>query len=58
MEHILTKCDAPGQSEVWNLASKIWQKKTGADLRPTVGEIMACGAINKGDKRRIASSGY
>jgi ribonuclease HI len=50
MDHILTKCDAPGQSEVWELASRVWHNKTGNDLHPTTGEIMACGAISKGDK--------
>jgi ribonuclease HI len=50
MEHILTHCDATGQSEVWDLASEVWKKKTGDDLKPTIGEIMACGAITRGDR--------
>jgi ribonuclease HI len=47
MTHILTQCTAPGQSHVWNLASKLWQLKTGSALKPTLGEIMACGLIEK-----------
>jgi ribonuclease HI len=34
-------------SATWNLASELWQLKTGSDLRPTFGEIMACGTIGK-----------
>ncbi|KAJ7161386.1 hypothetical protein C8R43DRAFT_1063516 [Mycena crocata] len=48
MEHILTRCEAPGQEIIWDLASELWRKKTDEDLRPTVGQIMACGAIDKG----------
>jgi ribonuclease HI len=29
MEHILTQCEEPGQKEVWDLASEMWQLKTG-----------------------------
>jgi len=50
MKHILTECDAPGQELIWDLASRLWRKKTGEDLRPTTGEIMACGAIQKSNK--------
>ncbi|PBK59451.1 hypothetical protein ARMSODRAFT_854379, partial [Armillaria solidipes] len=25
MDHILTKCDAPGQNEVWVLAQRLWK---------------------------------
>lgn len=50
MKHILTECDAPRQALVWNLVSNLWRKKTGEDLRPTTGEIMACGAIQRSSK--------
>ncbi|KAJ6568946.1 hypothetical protein B0H19DRAFT_1349734 [Mycena capillaripes] len=50
MEHILTKCDVPGQKEVWELADQLWRLKTGKDLpSPTIGQIMACAATKKGD---------
>ncbi|KAJ7620573.1 RnaseH-domain-containing protein [Mycena polygramma] len=49
MEHILTKCDEPGQKEIWDLASEMWRMKTGKDLRPTIGQIMAGGVTNCGD---------
>ncbi|KAJ7034884.1 hypothetical protein C8F04DRAFT_955875, partial [Mycena alexandri] len=44
MDHILTKCGIPGQKEVWDIASEMWQKKTGKDMRPTIAQIMAGGA--------------
>ncbi|KAJ6572831.1 hypothetical protein DFH09DRAFT_916468 [Mycena vulgaris] len=50
MDHILTQCDLPGQELVWNLASELWQLKTSKDLRPTMGEIMACGVIKRDDQ--------
>lgn len=49
-EHILTKCDAPGESQIWELASELWTKKTGEELKPAMGEIMACGAMHKSDQ--------
>ncbi|KAF8176886.1 hypothetical protein K438DRAFT_1607107 [Mycena galopus ATCC 62051] len=50
MDHILTKCEATGQREIWELASELWRLKTGADLPPpTIGQIMGCAAIKRGD---------
>jgi ribonuclease HI len=49
MEHILTRCDAPGQSQIWDLASEVWTMKTGKEMRPSFGEIMVCCAIKKED---------
>ncbi|KAJ6581584.1 ribonuclease H-like protein [Mycena capillaripes] len=50
MEHILTKCDVPGQKEIWELADQLWKLKTGEDLAsPTIGQVMACAATKKGD---------
>lgn len=49
MQHILTQCREPGQSQVWELASELWRLKTGSDLKPTMGEIMACGAVEISD---------
>ncbi|KAJ7698385.1 hypothetical protein B0H17DRAFT_1129910 [Mycena rosella] len=44
------RCDAPGQREVWKLASELWKLKTGADLaKPATGQTMACAAIKRGD---------
>ncbi|KAJ7673161.1 hypothetical protein DFH06DRAFT_1359054 [Mycena polygramma] len=51
MDHVLTKCEVAGQKEVWELASELWQMKTGQELaKPTTGQIMACAAIKKKDK--------
>ncbi|KAJ7704840.1 hypothetical protein B0H17DRAFT_1156904 [Mycena rosella] len=51
-EHILTRCDAPGQDEVWQPASELWERKTGAPLpKPTTGQIMSCAAIKIRDAR-------
>ncbi|KAJ7039671.1 ribonuclease H-like protein [Mycena alexandri] len=49
MNHILTECGVPGQKEVWDIASEMWRLKTGGDLRPTLSQIMAGGAIKLGD---------
>jgi ribonuclease HI len=47
MEHILTKCNVPGQVLIWELASALWQKRTGSELiRPTVSQIIACMLIS------------
>ncbi|KAJ7024095.1 hypothetical protein C8F04DRAFT_969440, partial [Mycena alexandri] len=53
MEHILTRCDVAGQTEVWELASELWKLKTGGELpKPTTGQIMACAAGLKTKCRR------
>ncbi|KAF8130921.1 hypothetical protein K438DRAFT_1490387, partial [Mycena galopus ATCC 62051] len=50
MEHILTKCEAIGQEEIWRLASELWKMKTGIALPPpSFGQIMGCAAIKRGD---------
>ncbi|KAJ7671504.1 RnaseH-domain-containing protein [Mycena polygramma] len=49
MDHILTECQEPGQKEIWDLASEMWRLKTGKDLRPTVGQIMASGVTTQDD---------
>lgn len=43
MEHILIICNAPGQKEVWEIASELWMKKTQQHLRPSFNEVMSCG---------------
>jgi ribonuclease HI len=47
MEHILTQCQESGQKEVWDIASELWQMKTGKDLHPTIGQIMAGGIMKQ-----------
>ncbi|PBK86318.1 hypothetical protein ARMGADRAFT_940913 [Armillaria gallica] len=42
MDHILTKCEAPGQREIWDLAQQLWKQKTGSNLVITKGTIMSC----------------
>ncbi|KAJ7432750.1 hypothetical protein B0H11DRAFT_1759784, partial [Mycena galericulata] len=37
------------QKEIWDLASEVWRMKTGEDLRPTIGQIMASGVTKCGD---------
>ncbi|CAK5278421.1 unnamed protein product [Mycena citricolor] len=49
MEHILLRCEAAGQSQIWDLANVIWKKKTGLHLELNIGKIMACGAVTLGN---------
>ncbi|KAJ7590020.1 hypothetical protein C8J56DRAFT_1139730 [Mycena floridula] len=60
MEHILTRCKAPGQAEVWDLAKSLWKKKKGTRWRkPKMGTILACPMAelvsSRGKKRPGAS---
>ncbi|KAG6894055.1 hypothetical protein C0992_007657, partial [Termitomyces sp. T32_za158] len=42
MDHILTKCETPGQKEIWIEASKLWEKKRrGTWSQPILGTILA-----------------
>ena len=45
MEHILIKCESPGQKQIWRLVKKLWYKKTGKNMAITFGTIMAISAI-------------
>ena len=60
MEHILTACEAPGQTQIWSLAEELWEKKSSRWIKPGFGEILACGLtqltneenkVLKGDSR-------
>jgi len=41
MSHILTKCKANGQAQMWQLAQKLWFKKDKTDLAISLGTILA-----------------
>ena len=45
MEHILKKCQSPGQKQVWRLAKRLWYRKTGKNMVTTFGTILATPAI-------------
>ncbi|KAJ7106482.1 hypothetical protein C8R43DRAFT_1080647 [Mycena crocata] len=50
MEHILTRCEFPGQREIWKMASDLWKLKTGETLpRPVMGQIMSCAMAKQRD---------
>ncbi|KAF5376091.1 hypothetical protein D9615_007753 [Tricholomella constricta] len=41
MDHILTKCESPGQKEIWDLTEKLWEKKNkGSWYCPVLGTIL------------------
>lgn len=43
MAHILTKCQTPGQAEIWDLAEELWTKKGYEWRQPWIGDILGCG---------------
>jgi hypothetical protein len=45
IDHILTKCEHPGQQEVWELARKLWEKKGGTWPYISLGLIMGAGQV-------------
>ncbi|KAJ7575745.1 hypothetical protein C8J56DRAFT_801133 [Mycena floridula] len=60
MAHILTRCRAPGQRDIWEMAEDVWYRKTTAKwYKPEFGRIMACGLAEfkspKGTRRPGAS---
>lgn len=46
MEHILTKCAAPGREIIWKLAEKLWHNKYEEEITPGFGGILGCGLSN------------
>ncbi|KXN85822.1 hypothetical protein AN958_10708 [Leucoagaricus sp. SymC.cos] len=49
LEHILTKCRAPGQSLIWETARKIWNERYDEWQKPTLGEILGVTTISQKD---------
>ncbi|KAH9830960.1 uncharacterized protein C8Q71DRAFT_883238 [Rhodofomes roseus] len=43
MSHILVGCDAPGQSELWTMAGRLWAKKHAIWSKPTLEDILGSG---------------
>jgi len=61
MAHMLTKCEAPRQSEIWTLNRELWEKKPGKDLGEiTVTDILGSSAIKEdvGDKQLKESQSW
>ncbi len=53
MDHILTKCQANGQVQVWQLAQKLWFQKDSTNLITTLGTILANPSIMiKGNRKQ------
>ncbi|KAJ6480516.1 ribonuclease H-like protein, partial [Mycena vitilis] len=46
LEHILLKCDRPGQREIWQLAEELWLKKNPSWPSLSLGAILGCGLAN------------
>ncbi|KAJ3714177.1 hypothetical protein C8R42DRAFT_591672 [Lentinula raphanica] len=46
MEHILLECTCPGQQVIWDLAKQTWSHQKSQWVTPSLGTILACGAIN------------
>lgn len=42
MDHILTRCESPGQKEVWELAEQMWARKSLEWRQPWLGNIISC----------------
>ncbi|KAF8236438.1 hypothetical protein L208DRAFT_1390953 [Tricholoma matsutake] len=42
MDHILTRCESPGQKEVWKLAKQMWAQKSLKWRQPWIGNIISC----------------
>ncbi|KDQ31790.1 hypothetical protein PLEOSDRAFT_1034649 [Pleurotus ostreatus PC15] len=42
MSHILSRCETPGQEQIWELAKELWTKTGRKWTRPWIGNIVAC----------------
>ncbi|PPQ81543.1 hypothetical protein CVT24_000305, partial [Panaeolus cyanescens] len=52
MNHILTECKTSGQDIIWELATKVLQKKGILLRKPHLGDILACGWNSKNKKSK------
>ena len=42
MGHILSRCETPGQEQIWQLAKDLWEKTGRAWTQPWIGNIIGC----------------
>ncbi|KAF7419654.1 hypothetical protein PC9H_002246 [Pleurotus ostreatus] len=51
MSHILSRCETPGQEQIWELAKELWTKTGRTWTQPWIGNIIAC-ALTKTNKEK------
>ncbi|KAJ7711665.1 hypothetical protein B0H16DRAFT_1343555 [Mycena metata] len=51
LEHILLKCERPGQHQIWNLAKELWLKKHDRWPDLSLGAILGCGLASISNER-------
>lgn len=42
IEHILLECDAPGRTQIWKLANKLWSMRSDKPLPKSYGGVLGC----------------
>ncbi|KAK0492505.1 ribonuclease H-like domain-containing protein, partial [Armillaria luteobubalina] len=52
MEHILFECEAPGQSQVWRLARKLWRRKKSSFPDLSFADLLATPFLRLQDKNK------
>ncbi|KAF8053961.1 hypothetical protein FPV67DRAFT_1442776 [Lyophyllum atratum] len=58
MEHILTECGTPGQSEIWEETRTLWERqKAGPWSPPTIGDILGAPLVEIQDAERKVTVG-
>jgi hypothetical protein len=55
LDHILTKCETPGQNEIWDLAEDLWRSKQLEWSKPGLGTILGsqCITVRSQDEKRL-----
>jgi ribonuclease HI len=57
IDHILTKCEAPGQEIIWTCAKTLWVTRGETWYAPGIGNIIGCGAARLTDDKGEPKTG-
>jgi len=52
MDHILTKCQANGQAQIWKFTRQLWYQREKSDLHITLGTILASPSTKLKENRK------
>jgi ribonuclease HI len=57
MEHILTECQAPGQTEIWEEIGRIWELRQKTWTKPAYREILGCASTRLVNQENKTNTG-
>ncbi|KAF9494932.1 hypothetical protein BDN71DRAFT_1392542 [Pleurotus eryngii] len=57
MGHILSRCETPGQEQIWQLTKDLWEKTGRTWTQPWIGNIIACALSKTSENKKERDPG-